>query len=115
MAVRKVAAMGNPVLYRIAEPVADPTDPEIARLAGDMKDTLIDIGGSGIAAPQVYESLRLVVYRFSARLDDNVEELADPWVTLVNPVLTPIGDEMMSVACPFPACTARCRATKPSA
>ncbi len=96
MAVRKVAAMGNPILYRIAEHVADPTDPKIARLVGDMKDTLIDIGGSGIAAPQIYESLRVVVYRFSARLDDNVEELDDPWVTLVNPVLTPVGDEMVS-------------------
>ncbi len=96
MAVRKVAAMGNPILYRIAEHVTDPTDPEIARLAGDMKDTLIDIGGSGIAAPQIYESLRVVVYRFSARLADNVEELDDPWVTLVNPVLTPVGDEMVS-------------------
>ena len=96
MAIRKVAAMGNPILYKIAKPVADPTDPEVARLAADMQDTLIDIGGSGIAAPQVFESLRLVVYRFSARLDDNVEELAEPWVTLVNPVLTPVGDEMIS-------------------
>ena len=96
MAIRKVAAMGNPILYKIAKPVADPTDPEVARLAADMQDTLIDIGGSGIAAPQVFESLRLVVYRFSARLDDNVEELAEPWVTLVNPVLTPVGDELIS-------------------
>jgi peptide deformylase len=76
--------------------VANPTDPEIARLAGDMKDTLIDIGGSGIAAPQVFESLRLVVYRFSARLDADSEELTEPWVVLVNPVLTPVGDEMVS-------------------
>ncbi len=96
MAVRKVAAMGNPILYRIAEHVTDPTDPEIARLMGDMKDTLIDIGGSGIAAPQIYESLRVVVYRFSSRLDDNVRELDDPWVTLINPVLTPVGDEIVS-------------------
>ncbi|MDP6831015.1 MAG: peptide deformylase [Alphaproteobacteria bacterium] len=96
MAIRKVAAMGNPILYRIAEPVADATDPEIARLANDMKETLIDIGGSGIAAPQVFESLRLVVYRYSTRLDENAREQADPWVTLVNPVLTPIGGEMIS-------------------
>jgi hypothetical protein len=29
----------------------------------DMRDTLVDLGGSWLAAPQVYESLRLVVHR----------------------------------------------------
>jgi peptide deformylase len=93
MAIRKIARMGNPILNRVAAEVPDPTDPEIARLAGDMKDTLIDIGGSGIAAPQVFESVRLVVYRISPRLIAGVSEGEDPWVTLVNPVLTPIGEE----------------------
>lgn len=93
MAIRKIARMGNPVLNRIAAPVADPTDPEVARLAVDMKDTLIDIGGSGIAAPQVFESLRMVVYRLSPRMIEGMTEAADPWVTMVNPVLTPIGGE----------------------
>ena len=58
MAIREIAQMGNPILYRAAETIADPRDPEIARLAEDMKDTLIHVGGSGIAAPQVFESLR---------------------------------------------------------
>ena len=46
MAIRKIARMGNPVLNWVAAKVADPGDPEIARLAGDMKDTLVDIGAS---------------------------------------------------------------------
>jgi len=92
MAIRKIARMGNPVLYRIAEPVADPTDPEIARLAADMKDTLIDIGGSGLAAPQVFESVRVVVYRLSARLLAEREQGAEPWTVMVNPVLTLLGE-----------------------
>ena len=96
MAIREIAHMGNPILNRIAEPVADPTDPEIARLAADMKDTLIHVGGSGIAAPQVYESLRLVVYRLSSRLISGGEDEIDSWVVLVNPVLTPVGDEVLS-------------------
>lgn len=96
MAIREIAQMGNPILYRNAELVADPKDPEIARLAEDMKDTLVHVGGSGIAAPQVFESLRLVVYRLSARLIRDAAEVADPWVVLVNPVLTPAGDEMVS-------------------
>ena len=96
MAIREIAHMGNPILNRIAEPVADPTDPEIVRLAADMKDTLIHVGGSGIAAPQVYESLRLVVYRLSSRLISGGEDQIDSWVVLVNPVLTPVGDEVLS-------------------
>lgn len=93
MAIRKIARMGNPVLNRVAEPVPDPTDPEIARLAEDMKDTLVDIGGSGLAAPQVFESLRVVVYRLSPRLLAERPEGAEPWTVMVNPVLTPEGEE----------------------
>ena len=91
MAIREIAQMGNPILYRTAASVENPRDPEIARLAGDMKDTLIHVGGSGIAAPQVFEGLRLVVYRLSTRLISDVADQADPWVVLVNPVLTPGG------------------------
>ena len=69
--------------------IEDPTDPEVARLARDMQDTLVDIGGSGIAAPQVFESVRLVVYRLSQRLAAE-NGLADPpWVAMVNPELSP--------------------------
>ena len=93
MAIREIAQMGNPILYRRAVEVTDPTYPEITRLANDMIDTLVHVGGSGIAAPQVYECRRLVVYRMSARLVDQAAESPDPWVVLVNPVLEPIGNE----------------------
>ena len=96
MAIREIAQMGNPILYRRAVEVTDPEDPEIARLAHDMKDTLMHVGGSGIAAPQVYECLRLVVYRVSPRLVDNADNSPNPWVVLVNPVLEPLGDEIAS-------------------
>ena len=66
MAVLRIAKMGNPVLQRKAEPVADPTAPEIRRLAADMQETLEDIGASGLAAPQVFVSKRVVVYRIIA-------------------------------------------------
>ena len=93
MAIRKIARMGCPVLNRVATAVAEPGDPEIARLAGDMKDTLVDFGAFGIAAPQVFESVRVVVYRLSPGLVAGVEEAADPWVVMVNPVVTPLAEE----------------------
>jgi peptide deformylase len=93
MAIRKIARMGHPVLYEVAVPVADPTDPEVARLARDMQDTLVDVGGSGLAAPQVFESTRLVVYRSSRRLMAEADASEDAWVVMVNPELAMSTDE----------------------
>jgi peptide deformylase len=78
------------VLQKPAEPVADPTAPEIRRLAADMQETLEDIGASGLAAPQVFESKRLVVYSIIAsRIPKGSGLKPVPWTALVNPVITP--------------------------
>ena len=63
MAILKIARMGHPVLLHRAEPVEDPTDPEIGRLIEDMIETMIDANGLGLAAPQVHVPLRLFVVR----------------------------------------------------
>ena len=90
MAVLRIAKMGNPVLLRKAEPVADPTSPEVRRLAADMQDTLEDIGASGLAAPQVFVSRRVVVYRIiAARIPQGSGLKARPWTVMINPVITP--------------------------
>ena len=90
MAVLRIAKMGNPVLLKPAAPIADPTAPEIRRLAADMQDTIEDIGASGLAAPQVFESRRLVVYRMiAARIPAGSGLEPRPWTAMVNPVITP--------------------------
>jgi peptide deformylase len=90
MAVLRIAKMGNPILSKIAEPVADPTAPEIRRLAADMQETLEDIGASGLAAPQVFESKRVVVYRIiAARIPEGSGLVPRPWTVMINPVITP--------------------------
>jgi peptide deformylase len=90
MAVLRIAKMGNPVLLKKAEPVADPTAAEIRRLAADMQETLEDIGASGLAAPQVFVSKRVVVYRIiAARIPEGSGLQARPWTVMVNPVITP--------------------------
>jgi peptide deformylase len=94
MALLKIARMGNPILKRIAEPVSDPTDPQIAKLAADMRETLEDIGGNGLAAPQVYVSKRIVVYRIAAhQIPAGADFKPLPWTVLVNPVIEPLTDE----------------------
>ncbi|MCE9648764.1 MAG: peptide deformylase [Parvibaculum sp.] len=75
MAIRKIARMGHPVLARIAEPVADPTAPEVRALVADMIETMIDANGAGLAAPQVYEPKRIVVFQAPAeRAPEGIDE-----------------------------------------
>ena len=92
MAIRKIARMGHPVLRRPARPVADPRDPEIQRLIADMIDTMIDANGAGLAAPQVYESLRLVIFQAPAERamaddewDGETFDQTAPLTVLINP------------------------------
>ena len=90
MAVLRIARMGNPVLAQVATPVADPRAPEIRHLAADMIDTLEDIGASGLAAPQVFVSQRVVVYRMiAARIPKGSGIEPRPWTVMVNPAITP--------------------------
>ena len=77
MAILKIARLGHPVLLRIAEPVPDPTTPEMRRLVADMVETMEDANGLGLAAPQVYRSLRLFVWR----IDDGVAAIFNPEIT----------------------------------
>ena len=90
MAVLRIARMGNPVLLQPSAPVADPTAPEIRKLAQDMQDTIEDIGASGLAAPQVFVPQRVVVYRMIAsRIPHGSGLQPRPWTVMVNPVITP--------------------------
>ena len=90
MAVLRIAKMGNPVLLQKAAPVPDPTTPEIRQLASDMQETLEDIGASGLAAPQVFVSKRVVVYRIIAsRIPEGSGLQPRPWTVMINPVIAP--------------------------
>lgn len=52
MAILKIIQDGDPVLRKICRPV-DKITPRICRLLDDMKDTLTESGGVGLAASQV--------------------------------------------------------------
>jgi len=94
MAILKIARMGHPVLRRRADPVADPTAPEIKELIADMAETLADIGGAGLAAPQVHVPLRVVIFRVPAeRVTDRPDDTAQDLTAIINPEIEPLGDE----------------------
>lgn len=95
MAILKIARMGHPVLRQFAEPVADPTAPEIAVLVEDMIDTLEDSGGVGLAAPQIYVPLQVILFevpRNRRSMDEG--DAPDGLRVLINPVIDPVGEEM---------------------
>ena len=75
MALRKILSDSEPALHKVCKPV-ESFDSKLHRLLDDMRETLIESGGVGLAAPQV-GILRRVV------LVDNGEEILE----LVNPIL----------------------------
>lgn len=95
MAILKIARMGHPVLRERAVEVADPKAPDIRRLIADMTETLTDARGAGLAAPQVHVPRRVVLFRVPAeRTTDAEDDLPTDLEVLINPVITPIGDEL---------------------
>src|SRR5689334_16532107 len=94
MALLKIARMGHPVLRRIAGAVEEPTAPWVRRLVEDMVETMADAGGTGIAAPQVYQSWRIVVFEVpEERLSDMPGDTPQDLTVLINPVVETIGRE----------------------
>ena len=93
MAVRRVLKMGDPLLYRKAELVKGFKTPELDALVADMFDTMAALNSAGLAAPQIGVSQRVVIFSVESnpRYPD-VEPV--PTTVLINPILTPIGDEM---------------------
>jgi peptide deformylase len=95
MAILKIARMGHPVLRGIAAPVVDATAPEVRRLVADMIETLEDIGGAGLAAPQVHVPWRVVIFKVpEERTTGREADTPLPLTVLVNPVVEAVGDAL---------------------
>jgi peptide deformylase len=92
MAIREVLKMGDPRLLAVAEPVRAFGTDELEALVADMRDTMRDLNGAGLAAPQIGVGLRVVIFGFE--LNPRYPE-ADPvpFTVLINPTLTPLGDD----------------------
>ena len=99
MALLKIAKMGHPVLRRRAAPVADPTAAQVGRLVTDMVETMLDAGGVGLAAPQVHEGCRILVYRLPVDIESNdaaPENSVNRQMALINPELDPLDDRTVT-------------------
>ena len=92
--IRPVLKMGDPRLLENAAAVTAFDTPELHALLADMRETMAHLNGAGLAAPQIGVGLRVVIFgvHVNPRYPDT-EEVPD--TVLVNPVLEPIGDEVV--------------------
>ena len=92
---RLVLRMGHPELRRVARPVTEHElgSARIASLVEDLWDTMAARGGIGLAATQIGETIRVVVFGMesSARYP---HAPAIPRTALLNPVIEPLDDEV---------------------
>jgi peptide deformylase len=91
--IRDVLRMGDPRLLERAQEVAMPANDDLRALLDDMRDTMHAENGAGLAAPQIGVGLRVVIFGFD-RNERYPEADAVPYTELINPVWTPLGDEM---------------------
>jgi peptide deformylase len=93
MAVREILKMGDPRLLRMAQPVLQFDTDEIHVLVSDMFETMRAVNGAGLAAPQIGVDLQLVIFGTDAPNPRYPDAPPVPRTVLLNPVITPIGNE----------------------
>jgi peptide deformylase len=87
--IRPILKMGDPRLLERSKSVDRFGTPELKQLIADMRETMIDAHGAGLAAPQIGVGLRVVIFGFEHN-DRYPDAEPVPYTELVNPVLTPL-------------------------
>lgn len=95
MALRKIAQIGHPVLRQTARDLSreELASPQIQGFIDDLVETMRDADGAGLAAIQVHEPVQIC----AIEVGNNPRypyKPPIPLTILVNPVLTPVGDEL---------------------
>ena len=96
MAVRPIVKMGTPSLFEKSAPwpAVKYDSPELHALLTDMKDSMAAANGAGLAAPQIGENVRVVIFEVTDNPRyPNREPIA--FTVLINPQLAPTSEEMV--------------------
>jgi len=88
--------MGDPRLLTVAKPVTAFDTPELHQLIADLRETMAGANGAGLAAPQIGVDLQVVLFGSGAVNPRYPNEAIIPATVLINPVITPIGEEEQS-------------------
>ena len=94
MSILKIARIGNPVLRQKGRELtkSEIKSEKIQKLICDMVETLHEYGGVGLAAPQVHESIQLMIIEMPVVADNSgVDPI--PLTVFINPKYTYMSDE----------------------
>jgi peptide deformylase len=94
MAIRPVLRMGDPRLLRLSDRVLEFDTPALHALLADMQDTMASLDGAGLAAPQIGEPWRVVIFGTDAPNPRYPDAEIVPRTVLINPELTLLGTQM---------------------
>lgn len=82
MTIRKILAFPDPILRLKAKPVTV-FDEDLKSLVADMTETMYDAPGIGLAAPQIGESIQLIVVDVAKlEKEQKVLAMANPQITV---------------------------------
>jgi len=98
--VLPIALMGEEILHQKAKDVQDIHHPDIQKLIQDMLVTMHDKKAAGIAAPQVFKPLRIIIFRVPSQTTNPKYQLTPhhdpegvPDTILINPSFEPLSDK----------------------
>lgn len=82
MAILKVARLGHPVLRQVARevPVDFIENPDLQRFVRDLRETMLEYEGVGLAAPQVFESIRVFAMISGSDEESAVRRPSTVWI-----------------------------------
>ncbi len=89
MAILSLCTYPNPILARVSAPIPEITA-EIRNLVEDMRETMYASRGVGLAAPQIGQSIRLIV------MDTAHDQETNDFKVLINPEIELLGSLIVS-------------------
>ena len=96
MAIREIITLPHPTLRRKARKVTE-VDKPLQALIDDMIETMREAPGVGLAAPQVNESIRLIVVEYADDEDEeDGKETPKKLFVAINPEIVAASDEMVT-------------------
>lgn len=97
MSVLEIITPSDPTLRKKGRKITNFKDAKLQKLIDDMVDTMLDAPGVGLAAPQVAESLRLIIVRLPDDEESREEYGDEAGIThiVLNPEIARASREMV--------------------
>jgi len=97
MALRTIVQDGDPILKKVCRPITK-FDDRLGTLLDDMKETLLDANGLGLAGPQVGMMRRLFICLDDRDLPKEVPENYEyKFIEFINPEILELSDEQVEL------------------